>query len=65
MIFENYEIALLLLRQFRNLQKCTRIIYPKSPKHVITSTNFTGATLLINVFISMILHVPKKKQGNI
>ena len=27
-IFENFEIALVLLGQFQNFQKCTRAIYP-------------------------------------
>ena len=30
MILENFEIALVLLRQFQNFQKCTRTIYPWS-----------------------------------
>ena len=30
-IFENFEIALVLLRQFQNFQTCTRAIYPQSP----------------------------------
>ena len=30
-IFENFEIALVLLGQFQNFQKYTRLIYPKSP----------------------------------
>ena len=30
-IFENFEIALVLLGQFQNFQKHTRLIYPKSP----------------------------------
>ena len=30
-IFEKFEIALVLLGQFQNFQKCTRTIYPKSP----------------------------------
>ena len=29
MIFENFEIALVLLWQFQNFQKCTRAIHPK------------------------------------
>ena len=29
-IFENFEIALILLRQIQNFQKCTWAIYPKS-----------------------------------
>ena len=29
-IFENFEIALVLLGQFQNFQKCIRPIYPKS-----------------------------------
>ena len=28
-IFENFEIALVLLGQFQNFQKCTRASYPK------------------------------------
>ena len=31
MIFENFEISLVLLGQFQNFQKCTRTIYLKSP----------------------------------
>ena len=30
-IFGSFEIALVLLGQFQNFQKCTRAIYPKSP----------------------------------
>ena len=32
MIFENFVIALVLLRQFQNFRKYTRAIYPKSPR---------------------------------
>ena len=41
MVFENFEIVLLLLGQFQNFQKCTWAIYLKfiSSRHVITSTN--------------------------
>ena len=40
-IFENFEIPVVLLGQFQTFQNCTRAIYPKSPSHiVITSTNF-------------------------
>ena len=39
MTFENFEIALVLLGQFQNFKKRNRATYPKSPKHVITSTN--------------------------
>ena len=37
MIFENFEIALVLLGQFQFFQKCTRAIC--SPNHAITSSN--------------------------
>ena len=30
-IFESFEIALVLLGQFQNFQKSTRVIYPKLP----------------------------------
>ena len=33
-IFENFDIALVLLGQFQNFQKCTRAIYPKSPSQI-------------------------------
>ena len=36
-IFENFEIALVLLGQFQFFQKCTRAIYP--PNHAITSSS--------------------------
>ena len=41
MVFENFEIVLLLLGQFQNFQKCTWAIYLKfiSSRHVNTSTN--------------------------
>ena len=40
-IFENFEIPVVLLGQFQNFQNCARATYPKSPSHfVITSTNF-------------------------
>ena len=29
--FGNFEIALVLLKEFQNFQKCTWAIYPKSP----------------------------------
>ena len=38
MIFEKFEIALVLLGHFQNFQKCTREIYPKSPSQVCDYT---------------------------
>ena len=41
MVFENFEIAIVLFKQFQNFQKYTRAFFSKSPSHpVITSTKW-------------------------
>ena len=47
-IFENFEIALVLLRQFQSFQRCARaIILNCPPKHVITSSSITMQMLAL------------------
>ena len=43
-IFENFEIALVLPRQFQNFQKCTRAIHPKLPSR--TCDYYTNSTII-------------------
>ena len=31
LIFENFEIVIVLVGEFQIFQKCTRVVYPKSP----------------------------------
>ena len=70
MIFENFEIALILLGKFQNFQKCIAAIHPKSPSQTCnystsaTPEIITKLIVVSNSLISLIRLILEVKYGD-